>query len=605
MITSAAMADTIRGDGLVRTDRALAALVEDPAELRQARVRFSKPPPSYTSQQSHNSTRSQSPDPPSKEQQRREELKWRLKEEYWASYPSNQFETQVSQERDRIFEANKNRTCRVPVGTDFYELAEENVKNRWVEQNIWNEKWGNENPFNNGRPWGRWKHEELLEPESKSEAGTEPNAVSLFTSSPKRRHAVSRRSKAGKKPAHIADRQPFRKREHDASRPFYQFFDQVSRERERIQDEMNLSGSHSPAFYGLKARTATHTPADEVPAQGISDVERATTQTPADIYTCAYERVKDTWVRTGIWNRKWGILPGLSWKHEKPLQEMLDEEMGDDNILLQADRHEHDEQGTQKAPPTSISGSSIPTESNHEASGTFNVSQHESQAAVSSKVLGNNGYVSLVKSPTHDIWYSSSKMSSPSAVPSGLDGFSEEPPQAIDLAGSSSGSINHSSAVSHSRDRQAENQWSPRFPRRTRRQRERSIFEAGWQQPRTERNALGPTHLSKVYKARKEHTSSFLRRTKVSEFQTVSTNVHPVLPVAAPAPLRRSKRLEEAECKLKAARTDIAATAQQEGGSRSGLRQTPARPKPAGSGKPQGVLKARPSTARPRMKLGR
>jgi hypothetical protein len=41
----------------------------------------------------------------------------------------------------------------------------------------------------------------------------------------------------------------------------------------------------------------------------------------ADINTRAYENVKNTWTKRGIWNRRWGILPGMSWKHEEPLEE--------------------------------------------------------------------------------------------------------------------------------------------------------------------------------------------------------------------------------------------------------------------------------------------
>jgi hypothetical protein len=35
----------------------------------------------------------------------------------------------------------------------------------------------------------------------------------------------------------------------------------------------------------------------------------------------AYENVKNTWTKREIWNRRWGILPGMSWKHEGPLGE--------------------------------------------------------------------------------------------------------------------------------------------------------------------------------------------------------------------------------------------------------------------------------------------
>ena len=72
------MADTIRGDGLLIASRSLAVLAEDPERLHRARERYSDFPPSYVSHQSHNSTRSQSPDPPSEEQNRREEQQVQL-----------------------------------------------------------------------------------------------------------------------------------------------------------------------------------------------------------------------------------------------------------------------------------------------------------------------------------------------------------------------------------------------------------------------------------------------------------------------------------------------------------------------------------------------
>lgn len=135
------MADIIRGDRLLRADRALAVLVENPQRLDHARGRFSESPPSYKSHLSHNSTRSQSPNPPSEEQKRREERKWQLTREHRASFPSNQFDAEKSEEIDRLYEANRNRSRRQPAGISIYKLAEENVKIRWVEQGIWNEKW--------------------------------------------------------------------------------------------------------------------------------------------------------------------------------------------------------------------------------------------------------------------------------------------------------------------------------------------------------------------------------------------------------------------------------------------------------------------------------
>lgn len=43
----------------------------------------------------------------------------------------------------------------------------------------------------------------------------------------------------------------------------------------------------------------------------------------ANIKKKAYENVKNTWTKRGIWNGRWGILvlPGMSWEHEEPLEE--------------------------------------------------------------------------------------------------------------------------------------------------------------------------------------------------------------------------------------------------------------------------------------------
>lgn len=45
-----------------------------------------------------------------------------------------------------------------------------------------------------------------------------------------------------------------------------------------------------------------------------------------DINSRAYETVKRIWMRRGIWNRKWGMMLGTSWKHEEPFK-MEDGEM--------------------------------------------------------------------------------------------------------------------------------------------------------------------------------------------------------------------------------------------------------------------------------------
>lgn len=77
-------------------------------------------------------------------------------------------------------------------------------------------------------------------------------------------------------------------REREASRPFHQFVFQISIERERIQAR---SGNENASAANINSR--------------------------------AYAKVKETWTKRGIWNDKWTTLPGMSWKHENPLENLV------------------------------------------------------------------------------------------------------------------------------------------------------------------------------------------------------------------------------------------------------------------------------------------
>ncbi|KAI4868606.1 hypothetical protein F4820DRAFT_445019 [Hypoxylon rubiginosum] len=274
------MANTV-GDGLYRVDIALAALITNPQQLDRARERFSKSP-SYESHLSHNSTRSQSSEPPSEEQRRREEQKRQLIREHRASFPFNQFAAQCREEEQRIIRASENATLLDEmrlVDPKVRRLARETIEKRWVEQGIWSDKW------KDAGVW-RWKHEEplVLEPDLESDLEAEDTT-----------HPLSSSQKARtSKPRITSERRAILEREREQSRPYYQFIYQVSKERERKQNELPI-GSDSP-----------------------------------DINTRAYENVKNTWVKRRIWNRKWGMLPGMTWVHEQPLDQMLAEEMGVD-----------------------------------------------------------------------------------------------------------------------------------------------------------------------------------------------------------------------------------------------------------------------------------
>src|SRR5579862_3826854 len=139
------MADNLRGDGLVRVQRALDRLEADPLGLDHARMRFSRSPPPYKSSPSGTTTRSESPDTRTDEQRRRERRKYLLIRERAASLPQEQFKVEVEEERKRIWYADPRTRMYTyrRIDRTFEEDARETIKKRWIEQGIWNNKWNN------------------------------------------------------------------------------------------------------------------------------------------------------------------------------------------------------------------------------------------------------------------------------------------------------------------------------------------------------------------------------------------------------------------------------------------------------------------------------
>ncbi|KAH0832574.1 hypothetical protein FOPE_01167 [Fonsecaea pedrosoi] len=274
------LGDSIRGDGLMRLHTALAAIEEDFPQLSgsMSRSRFDHPPPPYASDLSGATTRSPSPNILTKEQQSRRDRRDQLLDERSASRPNHQFRQQRAEEEERIIEADRNQTWCLRVGESFSEVAYNIVKKRWVEQGIWSDKW-------TSTALGRWKHEEPLEIESDWE--TDPEVPPHFLSP----RPKSRRLKSDDARRRIAERRAVLEREREASRPYYQFIYQISKERERMHQKAT---------------------------SGDDDF-------PEDINTRAYEVVKNTWHRRKIWNEAWGVMPGMSWKHEKPWDQAIAE----------------------------------------------------------------------------------------------------------------------------------------------------------------------------------------------------------------------------------------------------------------------------------------
>ena len=108
-------------------------------------------------------------------------------------------------------EADLNRTRRLRVGDDADKIAYENVKKRWVEQGIWNNKW---NKFASGR----WKHGEPLELESKLETDLDAESpLSIFGITQKQLLLKPRQLKSDVEKRRIAEQRVVQECEREAS----------------------------------------------------------------------------------------------------------------------------------------------------------------------------------------------------------------------------------------------------------------------------------------------------------------------------------------------------------------------------------------------------
>ncbi|KAI0426542.1 hypothetical protein F5Y09DRAFT_318577 [Xylaria sp. FL1042] len=314
------MVKFIRYSGLFTAHNTLAEPVEDPEQLDPMRERFSESLPSYRSRESETPTRSQSPDDPYDALQ----PGWREAElyaEHESTRPSKQFEAQAREERRKMYmERNPTANTR----DLFWDIYKENnapaieiVKKRWIEQGIWKDEWSNGN-----KPLGGWKHEEPLRPESESESDSEaqaaPSGFSLFGTMPQsdRRKGKGKakvKAKAREDSKQTEERRAVLSREREASRPYFQFFWQVSQER----------GENTP---------------------NVREFDPVTAEYSLFVNTQAYEKVKDRWIEWGIWHDRWGILPGMWWKHERPVDELL---AGDPTLhrAREAERRRHGGRG--------------------------------------------------------------------------------------------------------------------------------------------------------------------------------------------------------------------------------------------------------------------
>lgn len=536
----------INGDGIWQAHRALEALAKDSKRLDRARKRFSRSPPPCRSY--NGSTLSQLSNEPKEGQLRLEKRKWQLEVEHRASRPFEQFRLQSNEEKVRLIEAAHTPNSGTPPRTwlaSLASLADSHVMERWSEQGIWKYSWGDK-MRSDANPGG-WKHEEPLEPEPKSV--TDPEAevnASIVFPRPTEAEREPRRPKSGEE---VAKQQSIREREREASRPFHQFVYQMSKEREWIQDVIKCPKSLLPSDIN------TQTVVRALERGGWPSAVQANIPDPPDINAIAYEMVKNTWIKRKIWNTKWGVMPGMSWKHEHPFEKMLSEGIADDAASIQAEALDGSGGEAGDVSPRPILDARL----THEGSGLLDMSYQEAPAATFSNVD---------ESSDHENGRGIAE-SSHGPVFAGLNSSPQEPPSAIDSLGLSDGDANRCSTVSPSQTDREESQDDPRSSPRWAQQQgnEEELISP------TESVALGINHSSKISKARRKSNSNIRRRSKapilLSDARKLSADLNnPALPPKfSSVPPRRSRRLREARRKMVAQRTGIDAMNPCDGGS--------------------------------------
>ncbi|KAK5996097.1 hypothetical protein PT974_04524 [Cladobotryum mycophilum] len=272
----------------------ITASVQNHGLLARPRDQFADPPPPYQRQAP---PQPESPPLPFaellaryKEERFQLEMKWR------SSMPCSQFMYQYREAYESLSR-----------GGTYHERAEQSVRMSWEEQGIWREEW------NNAKPGSKWKHEEPLEIEG--ESGSEWDSDIETHISPSRSSSRGSRKKTSR-------RQPER---------YWKFQRQADWKQELNPGPPVLdSPRFNPIFNARDARAQSE-------RRQLRENWRQTPLAPIphDISGLAYERLKSAWVKRGIWDDRWGVLPGKCWQHEQPLEEFLDEKLGRPPSLVQ------------------------------------------------------------------------------------------------------------------------------------------------------------------------------------------------------------------------------------------------------------------------------
>ena len=161
------------GKGLAKLQWALASLDENPFRLARARRKFDKTPPleDYWAELTESMTPTRVITPTRSEKQRQKQENKRQRQEYKrqrregqliiekeAVQPKGQFRYECETEERMVPRAGFHRVGPHLTGSEVENIAKKNVKDKWVEEGIWDVEWSE-------TPGSVWKHEKPFTPE--------------------------------------------------------------------------------------------------------------------------------------------------------------------------------------------------------------------------------------------------------------------------------------------------------------------------------------------------------------------------------------------------------------------------------------------------------
>ena len=252
--------------------------------------RFSRSPPRVSSVPSTTYEESEPPSPTA-------QLQDKESEGLYNSTADAQFLIQIQDELGRIRAASEKGLLEHPQILWLEEAAEANVKYRWIQQGIWDDRW-------EGQPGKIWKHQ-LQDPRRPERSPDAVKVVEVQASQIGRKRKLSDLKKERQDISRVAvDHQ-----DRQSSRPCYQFLYQLCQEREWIKMGLGSKG-HDPDQDQEDQGQGQYQDQDQGQYQDQDQLTKLDMR--------AYENVKSRWIKYEIWDDDWTFIPGMSWRHERP-----------------------------------------------------------------------------------------------------------------------------------------------------------------------------------------------------------------------------------------------------------------------------------------------